>query len=102
MSAPGQRRGEGGIRALQVLDTIRDPVILLDADNHIGFANLEAEYFFLSSSAHLEGRRIDDFLPFSSPLLALIGQVRQHHFATKPDRVGRPGSWLGPCGERAA
>ena len=64
-------------RALQVLNTIRDAVLLVDGDNVIRFANLEAEYFFLSSSTHLEGRRIDDFLPFSSPLIALIRQVRE-------------------------
>lgn len=76
-----------GVRALQVLNTIRDPVILLDADNLIRFANLEAEYFLLSSSAHLEGRRLDDFLPFSSPLLALIDQVRQEGSPVNEYRV---------------
>ncbi len=68
---------KAGDRALQVLNTIRDAVLLVDADNVIRFANLEAEYFFLSSSTHLEGRRIDDFLPFSSPLIALTRQVRE-------------------------
>lgn len=74
-------------RALQVLNTIRDAVILLDAGNLIRFANLEAEYFLLSSSAHLEGRRLDDFLAFSSPLLALIDQVRQEGSPVNEYRV---------------
>ncbi len=78
MSRFGAGQIKGGDRALQVLNTIRDAVILLDPDDVIRFANLEAEYFFLSSSTHLEGRTIADFVPFSSPLIALIRQVREH------------------------
>jgi len=95
MSTPSVQT-DGSSRALQVLNTIRDPVILLDADNLIRFANLEAEYFFLSSSTHLEGRRIDDFLPFSSPLIALIGQVREEGSPVNEYRVDISSPRIGP------
>jgi two-component system, NtrC family, nitrogen regulation sensor histidine kinase GlnL len=74
-------------RALQVLDTLRDPVVLLDSANVIAFANLEAEYFFSSSQGQLAKSRIDDFVSFSSPLLALIEQVREHDSPVNEYRV---------------
>lgn len=63
-------------RARQVLDTVRDPVILIDESNVIVYANLYAEYFFSASSRHLRSRCLEDLIPFSSPLLALVEQVR--------------------------
>ena len=68
---------QNGARALQVLDTLRDPVIMIDRENVIAFANLEAEYFFSSSQAQLAKSKISDFVAFSSPLLALVEQVRE-------------------------
>ena len=62
--------------AQRVLDTLRDPVVMIDAQNYITFANLEAEYFFSSSNTYLSKHKIDEFVCFSSPLLALIKQVR--------------------------
>lgn len=74
-----RKNGNGALRqkALQVLHTLRDPVIMIDAENFITFANLEAEYFFSSSYSHLAKTRINDFLGFASPLLALVEQVRE-------------------------
>ncbi|MEM1378144.1 MAG: nitrogen regulation protein NR(II) [Pseudomonadota bacterium] len=59
-----------------VLDTIRDAVIMVDADNQIVHANLNAEYFFSVSTKQLSRMSLDELIPFSSPLLALIEQVR--------------------------
>lgn len=81
--------------ALKVLDTLRDPVVLLNQDDSIAFANLEAEYFFSSSRSQLAKSRIHDFVPFSSPLLALIEQVRQHESPVNEYRLDLSSPRLG-------
>lgn len=82
-------------RALKVLDTLRDPVVLIDANDFIAFSNLEAEYFFSSSQGHLAKSKIQDFVPFSSPLLALIEQVREHESPVNEYRVDLSSPRLG-------
>jgi len=82
-------------RALKVLDTLRDPVVLLDPDDYIAFSNLEAEYFFSSSQGQLAKSKIQDFVPFSSPLLALIQQVREHESPVNEYRVDLSSPRLG-------
>lgn len=62
--------------AVTVLDTIRHPVIMVDPQGHIVFANAEAEDFFRSSAAMLARDGLERFVPFGSPLLALVEQVR--------------------------
>lgn len=59
-----------------VLNTIRHPVVMVAADDRISYANSDAESFFRASRAILSRNRISDFVPFGSPLLALVGQVR--------------------------
>ena len=70
-----------------VLNAIRHPVIMVDEDNLISFANWEAEAFFGASRAHLSRRRLDTYIPFGSPLLALIGQVRERRAPVNEYRV---------------
>jgi two-component system nitrogen regulation sensor histidine kinase GlnL len=60
-----------------VLNAIRHPVIMINEDDHISFANWEAESFFGASSSHLARNRLDAYIPFGSPLLSLIEQVRE-------------------------
>lgn len=74
-------------RARRVLDTLSDPIIMVDADNVITFANLDAEYFFSSSFSLMSRQKIDDYVSFSSPLLALIEQVRSENSAINEYRV---------------
>lgn len=66
-----------GSNAQLVLNTLRDPVVMIGSDNRFEFANLEAENFFLASRSQLAREKISDFVPFSSPLLALLDQVRE-------------------------
>ncbi|MBC2885112.1 nitrogen regulation protein NR(II) [Ochrobactrum sp. CM-21-5] len=70
-----------------VLDAITQPVIMAGADNHIIYANLEAEQFFRSGSVILARNRLDMFLPFGSPLLALVDQVRTSQMPVNEYRV---------------
>ncbi|MDZ7824418.1 MAG: ATP-binding protein [Ahrensia sp.] len=82
-------------RARRVLDTLRDPVIMIGKSNEITFANLEAEYFFSSSFSQLEQQQLDDFIPFSSPLLALVNQVRMEGSPINEYRVDLSSPRLG-------
>ena len=63
--------------ALAVLNAIQNPVILVDERGFIAFANWEAESFFGASASHLARHTVSTFIPFGSPLLTLIEQVRE-------------------------
>ncbi|EEY04686.1 two-component system sensor histidine kinase NtrB [Brucella neotomae] len=76
----------GGVPSI-VLDAISQPVIMVSADNHIVYANLDAEQFFLSGSSILARKRLESFLPFGSPLLALVDQVRASQMPVNEYRV---------------
>ncbi len=59
-----------------VLNAIRHPVVMISADDRICYANNVAEHFFGSSAASLAKKTLADFITYSSPLLALVQQVR--------------------------
>lgn len=81
-----------------VLDTIRHPVIMVSPDGRIVFANAEAEDFFRSSAAVLARNGLERFVPFGSPLLTLIDQVRERRAPFNEYRVEISSPLLG--GER--
>lgn len=70
-----------------VLNTIRHPVIMLSADNHIAFANSEAEGYFKTSLNVMSRNLLSDYVPFGSPLLALVEQVRERRSPVNEYRV---------------
>jgi len=70
-----------------VLNTIRHPVIMVGPDNVISFANAEAEDFFRSSAAVLTRSKLAQFVPFGSPLLTLVEQVRERRSPFNEYRV---------------
>ncbi len=59
-----------------VLDALPHPVVMVTSTRQICYSNLAAESFFRSSSVFLARHIIDHFIPFGSPVLALIHQVR--------------------------
>jgi len=59
-----------------VLNALPHPVVTIAPNGHIVEANVAAEAFFESSLPVLRRHPIHDFVPFGSPLLALIEQVR--------------------------
>ncbi len=59
-----------------VLNTIRHPVIMVRADGKITYANADAEDFFRASALVLARHTLATFVPFGSPLLTLVDQVR--------------------------
>lgn len=60
-----------------VLDAMPHPVLMVGPDLAITYVNGSAEQFFAASAAVLVGRALDDFVPFGSPVLALIRQVQE-------------------------
>jgi two-component system nitrogen regulation sensor histidine kinase GlnL len=53
------------------------PVLVLGDDDRVLYANLAAETFFSLSHGMLKRQTLPDIIAFSSPLGALVGQVRK-------------------------
>ncbi|TPI15123.1 nitrogen regulation protein NR(II) [Mesorhizobium sp. B4-1-3] len=70
-----------------VLNTIRRPVIMVDSDGFITFANADAEDFFRSSANMLARNTLSKLVPFGSPLLTLVDQVRERRAPVNEYRV---------------
>ncbi|MBX4868096.1 MULTISPECIES: two-component system sensor histidine kinase NtrB [Rhizobium] len=85
----------GGTVAMAVLNAIQNPVVMVDESGFIAFANWEAEAFFGASASHLARYRISTFIPFGSPLLALIDQVRERKAPVNEYRVDLSSPRLG-------
>ena len=86
---------KGNGLAMAVLNAIQNPVVMVDANGHIAFANWEAEAFFGASATHLSRYRISTFIPFGSPLLSLIEQVRERRAPVNEYRVDLSSPRLG-------
>jgi two-component system nitrogen regulation sensor histidine kinase GlnL len=78
MNAPmeNDHMAAGAPDAAAVLNALSRPLFVIDAEDRFTYANMAAEQFLQSSSAHLHGRRLSEVLPADSPVFALIGQVR--------------------------
>ncbi|KPH07931.1 nitrogen regulation protein NR(II) [Rhizobium acidisoli] len=85
----------GGTVAMAVLNAIQNPVVMVDESGFVVFANWEAEAFFGASAPHLARYRISTFIPFGSPLLALIDQVRERKAPVNEYRVDLSSPRLG-------
>ncbi|MGG7518206.1 two-component system sensor histidine kinase NtrB [Allorhizobium undicola] len=92
-SEPG---GTGGnALPMAVLNAIQNPVVMVDANGFVAFANWEAEAFFGASASHLSRYKINTFIPFGSPLLSLIDQVRERLAPVNEYRVDLSSPRLG-------
>ena len=60
-----------------LLATLPHPIMVIDANNHITFANAAAEAFFSMGEAVLKRARISDVVAFGCPLLSLIEYIHQ-------------------------
>ncbi len=88
MKADGSSAGPTGPDTAQLaLNALGHPVIMVDQDGYITFANAEAEDFFRVSAAVLNRNRLSDFVPFGSPLLTLVDQVQERKAAFNEYRV---------------
>jgi two-component system nitrogen regulation sensor histidine kinase GlnL len=59
-----------------LLDAIPNPMLALDRDESIRFANVAAEDFFQLSRSQLTRHRLMDLVPAASPILQSLMQVR--------------------------
>ena len=70
-----------------ILDALPHPVILVRADGLIEDANTAAQSFFQASINVLRRHPLEYFVPFGSPLLSLIEQVRERGAPVNEYRV---------------
>ena len=70
-----------------VLDSLPHPVLLVDGDNKLRYANLASEEFMRSSVSFICRKQIEYFLPFGSPVLSLIEQVRMEQSGISEYRI---------------
>ncbi|MET3790227.1 two-component system nitrogen regulation sensor histidine kinase GlnL [Aquamicrobium terrae] len=87
MSALPIQPGDMDDAAQILLNTIRRPVIMVDPEGYISFANADAEDFFRSSASVLARSTLSKLIPFGSPLLALVDQVRERRAPVNEYRV---------------
>lgn len=69
------------------VNAIGHPVIMVDSEGLIIFANAEAENFFRLSATMLARSQLADFVPYDSPLLSLVEQVRERRAVFNEYRV---------------
>jgi two-component system nitrogen regulation sensor histidine kinase GlnL len=70
-----------------VLDALPHPVIIVSGDGRIADANAAAESFFEMSLSLLRRYLLRDLVPFGSPLLLLVEQVRTRGAAVNEYKV---------------
>src|SRR5256885_9694798 len=70
-----------------VLDALPHPVIMVAADGRIANASAAAESFFEASLRLLRRHMLGELVPFGSPLLALVDQVRVRGAAVNEYKV---------------
>jgi two-component system nitrogen regulation sensor histidine kinase GlnL len=70
-----------------VLNALPLPVIIVAADGKVADANVAAENFFELSVSHLRRQMLRDLVPFGSPLLSLVEQVRNRGAAVNEYKV---------------
>jgi len=76
-----------GETADTVLNALPHPILMVGPDGKIVEANVAAESFFEVSMLLLRRHALRDLVPFGSPLLALVEQVRNHGSAVNEYRV---------------
>jgi len=79
----------GGMHSVgeAILNALPHPVLLVDGQGTVTAANDAAQSFFQASLAVFRRQRLADFVPFGSPLLALIDQVRERGAPVNEYRV---------------
>src|SRR6201997_3681550 len=76
-----------GTPADAVLNALPHPVVVVSADGRIAHANVAAEAFFEVSLPLLRRHLLRELVPFGSPLLVLVEQVRRRGAAVNEYKV---------------
>jgi two-component system, NtrC family, nitrogen regulation sensor histidine kinase GlnL len=61
--------------SVRLLNALSQPILALDAGGHIRDVNNAAEHFFDMGRALLQRSRLDDIMPFGSPVLDLVEEA---------------------------
>ncbi|MEM8839081.1 MAG: ATP-binding protein [Pseudomonadota bacterium] len=70
-----------------VLNALPNPVVLVGLNNEILYGNYAAQAFFQAGLSGLRRMTLDELLPFGSPVLSLIPQVRERRGPVNEYRV---------------
>jgi two-component system, NtrC family, nitrogen regulation sensor histidine kinase GlnL len=63
--------------AAMILDAMPAPVLVVDEENRISYINAQAQQFFKSSAPILLHQHLERLVPFGSPVLGMVTQVRR-------------------------
>ncbi|MGQ3674716.1 two-component system sensor histidine kinase NtrB [Xanthobacter sp. TB0139] len=86
LSASALTQASPGLSAA-ILDAVPHPLFTIGENGHVVEANVAAESFFQVSAPLLRRRPFSDFVPFGTPLLELIDQVRERGAPVNEYRV---------------
>ena len=84
---PAMASAPNGSFADAQLNALPHPIIVVTREGNIADANVAAEQFFAASIPVLRRHMLRDLVPFGSPLLALIEQVRERGAAVNEYKV---------------
>lgn len=70
-----------------IMNALPLPVLTIGTENRIVHANAAAEAFFDMSLRVMQRQKLNDFLPFGSPVMALVEDVRQRGSSVSEHRV---------------
>src|SRR3954452_13185366 len=87
MNSAAEHRRRVPSEAEAILNALPNPVLLIAPDGRIVDANIAAESFFEISTQFLQRQSLKELVPFGSPLLALIDQVRASGSAVNEYKV---------------
>ncbi|WP_374830876.1 two-component system sensor histidine kinase NtrB [Paenochrobactrum pullorum] len=73
--------------SLLVLDNLNQAILVLDGQDHIIYANQEAELFFKSSVTMLRRQELAQLLPVGSPLMSMVAQSRARDVPLQENRL---------------
>ncbi|MDE1147782.1 MAG: ATP-binding protein [Azospirillaceae bacterium] len=67
---------DGVVDPTTILSALPEPILVIDRQRRVHFANLQAEEFFDASASLLVGSLLDTLIPGDSPVFSLIDQAR--------------------------
>jgi two-component system nitrogen regulation sensor histidine kinase GlnL len=80
---------------IQTLNVLPMPVVVVGDGNGVLYANIAAEDFFQSSAVVLKRQRLDDLIPFGSPILGLVEDVQRRGASVSEYRLDLSSPRLG-------
>ncbi len=70
-----------------IINSLVHPVLVVGSGQQISFVNQAAEQFFAAGASYLLSQRLDEIIPYDSPLLSLVEQVQQDRVTTSEYEV---------------